>query len=111
MGIQVYHQPASFRHLAAKEEQAIGLQGYQLQPGPVDSTDFAAMFWKLQGQEVIIGVGYFIDGLCVAGHNLRKLKQFGSFFSAQQNLWMLFADCNMEPEKLTASLNQVGWQL
>ena len=108
MGVRKHLCASSFRHLAAKREQAAGLRDFNCSvwsPGPLDMEDLVAMQIKLFDVAVLF-VGIYLDSsVGVTGNNLKKLKTLAALTAGFMGPWMAVGDWNAEP----AELRDSGW--
>ena len=104
MGVRKHHQSASFRHLAALEEQTIGASSCStFTAGPVDFWDFTPMMWRLKARNLVAICTYFTSGDPHA--NKIKMALIGGFVCALKDVWVIAGDLNMTPAELYAT----GW--
>ena len=111
VAVRGQHQASSFRHLAMRPDQLVGIAaGGSFTPGPVDFWDFAPIAWRLKSRNLIVVPVYLTASIGIARANKDKLAIIGGFLSALRDLWILIGDFNVPPQELERSgwLEEVG---
>ena len=106
MGLNNTYAASSYRHLALKASQAVGLREHgKWTPGPLDLEDITVLSWKLKRIPLLL-IGLYLDSsIGLKGNNLRKLCTLASIVKDHAGPWIAVGDWNNEPRQLAAE----GW--
>ena len=108
MGVKKRFAVSSYRHLALKASQAIGLREHgpkKWTPGPLDLEDISVLSWKLRRVPLLV-VGMYLDAsIGLRGNNIRKLCTLASIVKDHAGPWIAVGDWNNGPWQL----EEEGW--
>ena len=104
-GIRKSFTSHTLRHLAAREEQTVGLRQASFTPGPIDFHDIVALVWYLGGISLTVIGAYLDPGIGMTGVNIAKMAAIGATVATLSGPWVALADWNMKP----SLLQETGW--
>ena len=94
MGLRKRYAASSYRHLASKAHQAIGLREHgkkKWSPGLLDLEDITVLSWKLKRVPLLV-IGLYLDSsIGLGGNNIRKLGELASIVKDRGDLGLQLA--------------------
>ena len=109
IGVLEEFQSTSFRHLAAREEQALGYRHPKgFVKGTIDFWDFLPVQIHFNSGTSLTVIGLYLEPSSGFGvTNRQNITHLMAFLEVIQGPWLVLGDFNMTPREITACVHQL----